>query len=514
VPPRTGGVALQRKTERNAASQTEVPIEHVGVEPVPEKDRTATAKDFFQIAFGAAVATTTIIIGTIPIALGLSFWAAASAIVVGVIAGAFLLSPLAVVGSRTHTNNAVSSGAHFGVRGRVIGSFLSLLIAITFFMISVWVGGDAMTAGLARLFPELEGDLLSAAGYALTAAVIFTVCVVGYRWLLAANRFIAPLVVALLVLGAIAFMGDFDPSFAGAPDSYAFGTFAATWVAAMLIAMANPMSYGPFLGDWSRYVPSSVEAKKLRRAIFGAQLVSLVPFLFGAATATLVPDAGNYINGLVAVAPAWYVAALVVVAVAGGIAGGVASLYGTGLDFSSLVPAVSRIKGTLLIGTLAIALVFVGRFAIDMVDTVNSFLTLILIFAAPWTAIMLVGMLTRRSFYDSEDLQVFNRGQSGGRYWFTNGMNYRAVGSWTIGSVLGLMLANTTLFTGPLSGIADGIDVSFFVALAVTVAVYWVSLRLFPEPRYVFDERGPRHVPALDADPPPVTAERSGARSE
>jgi purine-cytosine permease-like protein len=485
-------------------------IEPFGVEPIPPEERTGSATDYFRIAVGASLTTTTIILGTIPVAMGLSFWASVTAIVLGVILGGALLMPLALFGPITHTNNAVSSGAHFGVTGRVVGSFLSLLIAITFFTISVWVGGDALVAGLGRVSSGLVSDGVTAAAYGLTAAVIFVVCVVGYRWLLLANKLIAPLFGLLLLLGAFAFGGRFDASFPGTPESYALGGFGATWIASLLIVMANPLSYGPFLGDWTRYIPETSPPRRLLWATLIAQVASLVPFIFGAATATLVPDAGLYITGLVGESPSWYVVALVVIAVSGSIAGGVASLYGTGLDFSSVLPMFSRVQATLTIGVVSIALVFLGRFVFNMVDTVYAFTTLILVFSAPWTAVMLIGLYTRRGFYLVDDLQVFNRRQRGGAYWFDRGLNFRGLTAWGVGSVCGLLLTNTTLIAGPLRDIAGGVDLSFFASLAVSGIVYLVLLFAFPEPRYVFGPEGPRLVPAAGGVNVPPTVPVSG----
>src|ERR1044071_9547771 len=133
-------------------------VESFGVEPIPDAEQVGTAADFFRIAVGAVLTTTTIILGTIPIAMGLSFWASMSAIVLGVVLGGLLLMPLSLFGPRTHTNNAVASGAHSVVTGRLVGSFLSLLIAITFFTISVRVGGDALVAGLGRVSSGLVSD--------------------------------------------------------------------------------------------------------------------------------------------------------------------------------------------------------------------------------------------------------------------------------------------------------------------------------------------------------------------
>ena len=126
-------------------------IELHGIDTIPAADRTSTPFDLFRIQFGGANTFATVLLGTFSIALGLSFWQAVLATVAGVLVGAVILMPMGLFGPKTGTNNAVSSGAHFGVRGRVVGSFLSLLTAIAFYSISVWVSGDAIVGALTRL---------------------------------------------------------------------------------------------------------------------------------------------------------------------------------------------------------------------------------------------------------------------------------------------------------------------------------------------------------------------------
>ncbi len=480
-------------------------IESYGVEPIPPEARTSTPWDFWRIATGSVLTTATVLLGTLPIALGLSLTAAATAIVVGVSVGSLLLAPLASIGQRSHTNNAVSSGAHFGVTGRVVGSVLSLLIAITFFTLSVWVCGDAAVSAIGLFTPEFASDFTAAIAYGLAALVTFAICIVGYRWLLAANKFLAPAMLVLMALGFVALGGRIDVDYPGTGE-YALGGFWTTWSAAVLIVMANPVSYGPFLGDWSRYVPQHVPARHLRIAVVVAQISSLIPFLFGAATAALVPDAAAYIAGLVDISPAWYVAPLIVVLIGGSLGGSVSSLYGTGLDFSSVIPRLNRMQATIAIGAVSIVLVFLGRFVFNLIDTINAFTTLILVLSAPWMSILLVGYLTHRGHYLVEDLQVFNRGQEGGAYWFSRGYNIRSMVAWISGAAVGLLTANTALIAGPLKDIAGGIDVSFFLSFLLSGAVYWIALVLFPEPAYVFPDAGPRLAPCRrDAvTPPPI----------
>ncbi|CAM5655653.1 Purine-cytosine permease-like protein OS=Streptomyces violarus OX=67380 GN=FHS41_000401 PE=3 SV=1 [Streptomyces violarus] len=235
-------------------------VEAHGVERIPDTERTATPLDLFRLAFGGANTFSTCVLGAFPILFGLSFWQGLTATLLGVVAGALILCPMALFGPANGTNNAVSSSAHLGVHGRVVGSFLSLLTAVAF-SLSVWSSGDALVGGAHRLFGLDRGDLSYAVAYALFAVLVLAVCVYGFRFMLFVDKIAVTSASALFLLGAVAFAGDFDPSYAGAfTDSADAATTALFWpsfIGAALIVLSNPVSFGAFLGDWSRYIPAS-----------------------------------------------------------------------------------------------------------------------------------------------------------------------------------------------------------------------------------------------------------------
>ncbi|MBB6119877.1 cytosine permease [Nocardiopsis algeriensis] len=479
-------------------------IETYGVAPIPVKAQTSRPFDLFRLTFGGANTFATIILGTMPIAYGLSFTAAATATVVGVVLGALILSPMALFGPRTRTNNAVSSGAHFGVVGRALGSLLSLLTAVTFFSISVWVSGDAIV-GAAMRFGFDGGDWLRALAYGVIAVAVFAVCVYGFQFMLLINKVAVVAGTALMLLAVFAYGGDFDPSYAGSGE-FLLGGFWPTWVLSVLTVMSNPVSFGGFLGDWSRYIPATRSTRSMLAAPFLAQVATLLPFFFGLTTATLVADPANYVSGLAAASPLWYALPLLLVALIGGLSTGTTSLYGTGLDFSSLVPRLNRLQGTVVVGCLALVLIFVGTFLFDIVETINAFTILIVLLTSPWMVILMLGYLFRRGFYVAEDLQVFNEGRRGGAYWFSNGINWRAMTAWLLSAGMGLVFANTPLLVGPLGNLAAGIDLSLPVALLTAAITYPIAVIAFPEPRSVFGPQGPRLVPAKEEAAPVETA--------
>lgn len=508
----------------NAPAVTQV--EQHGVAPIPAADRTSRPWDLFRLTFGGANTFATVVLGSFPIIFGLSFKDALWATVLGLVAGALVLCPMAVFGTTNGTNNAVSSSAHLGVHGRIVGSFLSLLTAFAFFSISVWSSGDALVGGANRLVGLPQNGWTLGLAYALFAVLILVVCIYGYRFMLWVNKIAVVAASVLFLLGIFAFAGAFDPSYPGVfgpgADPATAALFWPSFIGSALIVMSNPVSFGAFLGDWSRYIPAETSKPKVMGAVFLAQLATLIPFGFGLVTTTIIAtqapsffENSDYVGGLLAVSPAWYFLPVCLLALIGGMSTGTTSLYGTGLDFSSVFPKFSRVQATIFIGVIAIGFIFVGRFALNLVQSISTFSVLIITCTAPWMIIMMVGYVTRRGWYDSDSLQVFNRRQLGGRYWFNRGWNWRAMGVWIVAAVLGLMFVNIPgQFVGALGNLAGGVDLSIPVSIGLAAVLYPLVLRLFPEPADAFGPAGPRFVPAGPAKNMPITAEGGAAEPE
>jgi purine-cytosine permease-like protein len=503
----------------NPAPPSLTEVETYGVERIPDADRTARPLDLFRVAFGGANTFSTCVLGAFPILFGLSFWQGLAATLLGVVAGALILAPMAVFGPVNGTNNAVASSAHLGVHGRVVGSFLSLLTAVAFFSISVWSSGDALVGGAHRLLGLPRTTLSYCVAYALFAGLVLVVCVYGFRFMLFVNKIAVAAATVLFLVGVFAFAGDFDPSYAGvftagaSPDTKAL--FWPSFVGAALIVLSNPVSFGAFLGDWSRYIPADTPRRRVVGAAFLSQIATLLPFLFGLATASIIaakapkyvdPAAPDFVGGLLAISPGWYFLPVCLLALIGGMSTGTTSLYGTGLDFSSVFPRLSRVQATLLVGVVSISFIFIGRFGLDLVQSISTFATMIITCTTPWMVVMMLGFFTRRGWYDPDALQVFNRRQRGGRYWFTHGWNWRGMTAWWVSAAIGVVFTNIPgQFVGPLGDLAGGVDISLPLSLVTAAVLYLGLLAAFPEPRGAYGPEGARLVRTADTPVPPIT---------
>ena len=476
-----------------AAAADAFTVENHGVDTIPVHERTFRPMRIFSVLFGSDLTYSVIIFGSFPILFGLSFWASVGSIILGCFIGGLALAPMGLMAPRTGTNNAVSSGAHFGVAGRFIGTSLALFSAL----------------GVARMTGGDPSSVERGVGYAVIIVIVLWVAVRGVHMMIRIQeRVMIPMMGVVMLLGLIAFAPKFDAGYAG--GTLAFGSFAATFTGAALVQASVVISYGVFIGDWARYInPELHPDRRIAGATFLGGLVGLgVPILCGAYVAsTFAPDAGNFIPALIAKSPAWYVIGLVLLGGVAGVAQGTVGLYGTGLDMSSLIPRLSRQQATVLIAGTAGLLVFLGAFVWDAVAVVNAFLVILVVVTTPWIIVMTIGYFHRRRFYLPDDLQVFTRGATGGRYWFASGVNGRAATSWLVGAGVGLMFsAAPPVWTGPWANLAGGVDLSLVSGALVTAVLYVVLLLAIPEPGYVFGPQGPAFGKVrADATPEPIS---------
>jgi purine-cytosine permease-like protein len=468
-------------------------VEKFGVDHIPDEERKSRPLNLFFILHGSCITFSLFVIGWFPLAFGLSWWASFSAVAVGSFIGALFLAPMGLFGPRTGTNNPVTSGGHFGIVGRLIGTFLEASYSLAFAALSIWTGGDALVSVLKAFVGVGDSTLLRVVCYGVLSIIITTISIVGHDLMLKVQRFMIPTAGLFTIIGIFVFAGDFKPSYGGT-GSYLLGSFWPTWITSMLIVLSTVNSYGSYAGDWSRHISRRFSDRSILANMFlGGFLGMGLPILWGAYTAAATFAAGtgtpdkSYVFALADLSPKWYLPLLLYLGLASGTAQAVINTYGTGLDTSSFIPKLTRIQATFAACALATLLVYLGYFFSGIVDAVSTSLNLLVDFSVPWIVVMAIGLVHRRGFYLHDDLQVFNRGEKGGRYWFTHGLNWRATGPWLLSATVGIFLfSNTAWYTSPGADALGGTDIGFAVAALLTGVLYPIMLKLFPEPRFVF----------------------------
>lgn len=458
-------------------------IETRGVDYIPEVERHSRPRELTSVFFGTQLCFGIIVLGFIPVSFGLGWWGSITSTLIGLAVGSAMFAPLALLSTRTGTNSAVSSGAHFGVVGRIVGSIVGIFTAVGFYALTVWTGGTALVEGLGKLFEMPTGTVELAVAYAIIGAATLLVAVYGHANVVLANRILVPVMSVLLIIGVLMLI----PHFSAQPA--ASGTFlpsyTATWLLSATTAASLPISYSPYVGDYTRYVSAKRwTAKRVMVSTFVGMFVgTAVALCFAIYVAMAFPSGvTDWVKGFVDVVPTGYTVGIVVIALIGSCAQGALCVYGTGLDTSSIIPSLKRVPATLLIGLAGIVLVYVGAFLYDLVSAASAFLVILLVVTAPWLVINVMGYLYSKGNYYPRDLQVFNMHPriTGGAYWFNRGWNPAGMLAWIPATVIGMMFVNTPLFKGPWSNVAGGVDLSFASAAVIGAVLYAVLVRIMP----------------------------------
>lgn len=446
-------------------------VEHHGVDIIPASERGSRPRDIFYVFLGSQMCFGIIVIGALPIIFGLSFWASLAAITVGLALGSLLFGLLAMFGARTGTNGPVASGAHFGVKGKSIGTVLGVLVTLGFYALTVWTGGEAVVAAGSKLFgwPDSPNTLFLGSG--LIGLLTVSAAVYGHDLIVKTETFVSYAIGAILVLSTIYLSIVGAPNMAGT-GKYALDTFWPTWLLASSICAALPISYSTILNDYTRYLPENTRTAKATTAAAGGMFIGCwLAFAFSSFAATLFADSSApFVSALINISPVWMVVLFVFVGIVGSQPQGSLCLYSGGLGIQSLWPKSGRVKWTIVQSIAGLVLVWAGIYLANMNDMLVAFLTLIECAVSPWLAINVVGYyLVKKGNYAPNELLVNNNSS---RYWYSNGWSLIALAAWLMGSIAGLLFVQTDVFNGPFGSLTEGTNIAWLIAGLVGALLY------------------------------------------
>ncbi len=456
-------------------------VEARGIDFVPESDRHSNPRNLAWAMFGPQFGFGNMVFGSLGIAFGLSWWSAFTAVTVGCLLGSVIFVGVSMQSPKTGTNNAVSSGAFFGVSGRYLGSLISLFIGLSFFAILVWTSGQTIIEVFHRIFGSGTGNVALSIAMFVVCLISFVLAIYGHATLVASFKFIAIASAGVSLLAVIVLSNKFHDVHGG---NYLLGKYWATWALTAVLAASLPVSWGPFIGDYGRYIPSKTKARTcVAWAGLGIFAGCWISELIGAYVQTTIPNPTTpFAIGFPQVAPLWL--AILLMIAPGGLANiesAAMSVYNCALDVQAAFWRLTRAQLTAIMSVIGLATAYVALIAFNAISSIEAFATIMLVTCTPWMTIMAVGHIMRRGRYEPMDLQAFADTAKKGVYWFTGGFNIKAFIAWAVATGIGLLFASTTIITGPLTKHVDGIDLSFISAAIVGAVLYYVLVKLFPE---------------------------------
>lgn len=455
-------------------------VEHMGIDYLHTDNRRSNALNLFYVFFGSQMCLGIVVIGVLPIVFGLGLWDSFTAITVGTAIGSAIFAPAVLLGVKSGTCSPAGSVAHFGVRGRLIGSSLTLFVALGFFALTVWTGGDALVSGIAKFTDVTATSNLSAIGAAIICALTLIVAYFGHATIVASEKAISFIVGGIILVGFLTFLPGYNFGYAG--GNYALGSFWPTWFLTVSVCAVLPISYAGFEGDYSRHIPENTNPKKLIWATgLGIFFGCWVALLFAAYTTAMFADINTpYVQGVVGISPKWYVVLLVVAGILGSQPQGSLCIYHAGLAAQVFGLRLRRPTATILLGLACLALVFTGIYLTEMINLMLVFMTIMAVAVSPWLVINLVGHYLVSDEYSTSDLFAYLTPGKKGKYWYNGGWNWRAVMAWLLGLGSGLMFVHTELFEGPLVNAFGGVTLDYAVAAVVGGLSYFIFERVSP----------------------------------
>jgi purine-cytosine permease-like protein len=428
-----------------------------------------------QFGFGNMV------FGSFGIVFGLSWWSTFTAVTAGAALGSLIFAGVAIQSPKTGTNNAVSSGAFFGVTGRYLGSLISLFIGLAFFAILVWTSGQTIINVLHRILGSGTGDVALSIAMLVVSLLSFVLAIYGHATLVASFRLIGIASAGVSLLALVVLAGKFHDVPGG---DYRLGEFWPTWVLTMVLAALLPITWGPFIGDYGRYIPSRAKGSTCALAaglgIFAGCWLAEIIAAF--ATTTFTDPATDFATGFPAASPLWF--AILLMIAPGGLANiesAAMCVYNAALDLQAVFWRLTRSQLTFVMSAIGLAVAYIALIAFDAIRSIEAFASLMVVTCTPWMVIMTIGHLMRHGRYAPMDLQAFAHHAKTGAYWFTGGFNLRAFAAWGAAVAVGMLFTSTSIITGPLTGHVSGIDLSFISAALVGGGLYYGLVKMFPE---------------------------------
>lgn len=443
-------------------------VEQRGIDAVPENERHGRPRDLFFLWLGTNANVFYIINGALLIALGLSFAQSLVIILLGNLAF-FLLGFTSIQGPRTGTATFAINRASFGPNGGRLLSFFNWCTLIGF----EGSGLALAVISVLTLAKSLGASFSDAAWFKIViilivAAIQIYLPTIGHTMIMAFQKVLAWVFLAFFVIVAIMVAGKVQ--FSGAHT----GSFATLTVGFALMVSGGGISWANTGSDYSRYLPKTVRpAAVIWASTLGGMIPAILLEVLGAAVATRLPGASDPISGLPSALAGWFLVPYLLLLCVNMLAVNAIDLYSSGLTLQTLGVPVKRWQATTIDMVISTALAVIAIFSSNFNSLYGEFLSLLIIFLAPWCAIYLIDAWMRRNTYDVAGL--FARGK--GPYWYKGGINPAGIIAQIVGMIASALWLNSTLLQGPLSRLFNNSDMSVFTGFIVGGGLYWLLAR-------------------------------------
>ena len=441
-------------------------IESRSIDFIPPHERRGNVKDLLSLWFGANTMAITLVTGAIAGTTGLGLVWCAVAIVIGAIIGTAFMAYHSAQGPKLGLPQMIQSRAQFGFYGANIPMVIVVAMYLGFYAGGAVIGAQALGLLFGMSTPAAVG-LLSVLSLVL---VLF-----GYKMMHVIARVLTPayvVVFSLVTISLVTNWGSFPTS-----SAVPFTAFSTTpFMLIMSIIAAYYITYGPYVADYSRYLPAETSTKSAFWYTFGGTIVSAIWIMvLGAAIQTAFGgvDAITATANVAGSMGPWLKLLTLFTLVAGLANIGAFNIYGAMMSTLTIVTTLNqRLKPgrwTRAFFLTAICLAggsLAGAASQDFVHAYENFIFFLVTFLIPWSAVNLVDYYyIRKGQYVAEDLF-----RPDGQYGAFNGIG---LGTYIFGCVCQVPFISQGFYTGALAE-QVGFDVAWIVGLIVPGLAYYL----------------------------------------
>ena len=443
-------------------------IESRSIDFIPEAERHGSLWSQFTLWLGANLQITAIVTGALAVVLGGDVFWSLIGLLLGQVLGGAVVALHAAQGPKLGLPQMISSRVQFGVYGAAIPIVLVCLMYLGFTATGTVLSGQA----LGQLF-----GVSDTVGILLFASVIVLVTVLGYRVIHWIGRVAS-------VIGVIAFVYLFSRLMSQVDVGALLQIRHFSWSSFLLavsLAASWQIAFGPYVADYSRYLPSNTSAVKSFFAagagsVVGAQ-VAMILGVFAAASAN-GQFAGHEVAYIVGLGGTGATAALLYFSIAfGKVTISTLNSYGSFMCIATIISgwrrrleisAGQRMVFVLLIVAASTTLALLGQYS--FLNSFKYFILFLLTFFTPWSAINLVDYY----FINKERYDIPALSDPAGRY---GGWNVLGISVYVTGVLIQLPFVDTHFYSGPMVAQLGGVDISWIVGLVVPGVMYYCLAR-------------------------------------
>jgi NCS1 family nucleobase:cation symporter-1 len=455
-------------------------IEKRSIDYVPIAERHGKVWHLWPVWFSGDAHLATVATGVVGIALGGNLVWMAAAVVLGSAFGTFFMAFHSTQGPQLGLPQMIQSRPQFGYLGALLVWGVALIAYIGFNAFNQILAAQTMHA-LYRADPSWT--------MVLFAALAVSLAVVGYDLIHLAQRLIAYVLIAALLVFTVAVLVKAQLP-AGQLDWRDFRIV--PFLAQFFAAASYQIAWSIYVSDYSRYLPRDVGVgASFWWTFLGGFVGGAWTMLVGTLAAALFPS--------LEVATALQTAAdqvipgfgkpLLLCSLLGLLTITSLNCYGASLTLLSVAdslkpsrPTLAKRVITLLLATIAASCIALAS-SENFMEKFSEFLAVLLYLFTPWTAINLVDFyVVRKGHYSVRE--IFNAHGMYGRW------SWRGLTAYGVGFVVMIPFFSTEHFKGPVAQALGGADIAMLVGLPVSALVYvWAcrSLDLTADRRRAHD---------------------------